>query len=75
MEYKVGTIAEPELAKAYIGDDGIYVPSRYDLRYHELLISKELFVEAYKKWIKNDNKRKYECLISYQDDADCWSDD
>ena len=75
MEYKVGTIVEPELAKAYVGDDGIYVPSRYDTRYHELLISKELFVEAYHKWIKNDSTNKYDSLFCGKDDADCWSDD
>lgn len=75
MEYKVATIVEPELAKAYVGDDGIYVPSRYDPRYHELLISKELFVEAYNKWIKNDSASKYHSLFCSKDDADCWSDD
>lgn len=71
MEYKVATIAkpEPEPAKAYVGDDGIYVPSRYDPRYHELLISKELFVEAYNKWIKSDYYG-----FTTQDNADDWCD-
>jgi hypothetical protein len=72
MEYKVATIAEPEFAKAYVGDDGIYVPSRYDPRYHELLISKELFVEAYNKWIKNDSTSKYDRLFGHKDDTDDW---
>ena len=67
---KVATIAEPKSAKAYVGNDGIYVPSRYDSRLHELLISRELFVEAYNKWIKNGSYG-----FSGQDDADDWSED
>ena len=46
-------IVPAEPAKAYVGDDGIYVPSNVDCRYHKLLISRELFVEAYNKWIKD----------------------
>lgn len=65
---KVATIAEVAPAKAYVDDDGIYVPSRYDYRCHELLISRELFVEAYNKWIKNNTSRNE----SNDDDADCW---
>lgn len=67
---KVATIADPKPAKAYVGDDGIYVPYRYDSRFHELLISRELFVEAYNKWIKNDSY-----AFTGQDDADDWSED
>lgn len=48
----VATIEEPKIAEAYVGDDGIYVPSEYDPRYHRMLISKELFVKAYDKWIR-----------------------
>jgi hypothetical protein len=44
-----------EPVKAYVGDDGIYVPSCYDFRYYKMLISKELFVEAYNKWIKEND--------------------
>lgn len=42
----------------YVGEDGIYmpcqeyVPEGYEL--YNLLISKELFVEAYNKWIKGE---------------------
>ena len=51
---------EKELVKCkpYIADDGIYVPV-YDYQYKgdrqlsKLLISKELFVEAYNRWIKD----------------------
>ncbi len=67
---KIAKIAEPKPAKAYVGNDGIYVPSRYDSRLHELLISRELFVEAYNKWIKNDSY-----VFAGQDDADDWSED
>ena len=63
-------IEEPKPAKAYVGDDGIYVPSSFDYRCHELLISKELFVEAYNKWIKGESVGLYD-----QDDADDWSED
>lgn len=67
---KTATIAEPKPAKAYVGDNGIYVPSRYDSRLHEILISRELFVEAYNKGIKNDSYG-----FIGQDDADDWSED
>ena len=66
---KYASLAEPKPAKAYVGDDGIYIPSRYDHRYHELLISKDLFVEAYNKWI--DGKSN---IFVGQDDADDWCD-
>ena len=46
------TIVPIEPVKAFVGDDGIYVPSRYDPRRYELLISKELFVKAYDRWIR-----------------------
>lgn len=34
----------------YIGEDGIYKPI-YGMSY-EMIISKEMFVEAYNRWIK-----------------------
>lgn len=64
------TIRPCEPAKAYVDDDGIYVPSDYDLRLHKLLISRELFVEAYNKWIKCEEDNQY--LGCGEDDADCW---
>ena len=51
-----------EPAKPYVGENGIYVPSEVDLRYHKLLISRELFVEAYNKWIKEESKNESEEL-------------
>lgn len=47
-------IIPSEPAKPYVGDDGIYIPDSYDSRYCRMLISKELFVEAYNKWIKGE---------------------
>ena len=61
-------IKPAEQAKAFVGDDGIYVPSRYDYRAYEVLISRELFIEAYNKWIKN----KLTVALSGEDDADDW---
>lgn len=61
------TIVPAEPAKAFVGDDGIYVPSRHDFMFYEMLISKELFIEAYNKWIKNDVY-----VSSDRDDADDW---
>ncbi len=64
------TIKPCEPAKAFVDDDGIYVPSDYDFRYHKLLISRELFVEAYNKWIKEEMPS---CnYVGSSDDADCW---
>jgi hypothetical protein len=62
------TIIPAEPAKAFVGDDGVYVPSRHDFRLHELLISKELFVEAYNKWIKSESVKSF----VGEDDADDW---
>lgn len=43
--------------KPYVGDDGIYVPvNEYTEKgttpLYKLLITKELFVEAYSRWVK-----------------------
>lgn len=64
----------------YVNEDGMYEPIETYVpegceSVYRCIMTKEMFVEAYNKWIKNDNKSKYECLISHQDDADCWSDD
>ena len=47
------TIAPVETVKAYVGDDGIYVPVDVNSRDYKMLISKELFVGAYNKWIRD----------------------
>lgn len=52
---------QPKFVKQepYVGDDGIYVPLEpYANEYpgmYKLFMSKEIFVEAYNKWIKGDN--------------------
>ena len=42
------------LSEPCVRDDGIYVSSDIDCSFHKMLISKELFVEAYNKWIKGE---------------------
>lgn len=46
-----------------------YVPEGCASQYH-CFMTKEMFVEAYNKWIKHDDDPFYG-----QDDVDCWSDD
>ena len=56
----------------YVGDDGIYSPMAIgNSVYYQRIVPKELFVEAYNKWIKNDTD-KYSSLFKVQDYADCW---
>ena len=57
-----------EPAKPYVDDEGIYVPYELNPIYHRQVISRELFVEAYNKWIKND----FSINATNDDDADCW---
>ena len=60
----------------FVGTDGIYCPLAIgNSVYYQCVVPKELFVEAYNKWIKNDSASKYACLTSHQcDDTDCWND-
>lgn len=52
----------------YVREDGIYAPVVYsDKIYDQCIITKEMFVEAYNKWIKNNTYGN-----SFSDDADCW---
>lgn len=60
----------------YVDDYGIYVPDKEYIPegcvgLHRCIITKEMFVEAYNKWIKNDSD-KYDHLNYDEDDADCW---
>ena len=64
----------------YIDDYGIFVPENECVAEgcvstYRCLMTKDMFVEAYNKWIKNDSKSKYDSLFCGKDDADCWSDD
>lgn len=67
---KETVIQEPEPVKPYVDDRGIYVPYELDPRYHRMLLSKELFVEAYNKWIKQDLVDTFVGV----DNADDWCD-
>lgn len=51
--YKFVKPYQPKEVEAFVGDTGIYVPSE-TYGCHKLLMSKEIFVEAYNKWINGD---------------------
>lgn len=70
----VSCIREPEPVKPYVDDRGIYVPYELNPIYHRQLISRELFVEAYNKWIKGEPD-VFDNPFACQDDADDWSED
>lgn len=62
-EYKVDGrnfgIANYIKQNPYVGEDGIYVPLEPYVQEgcssnHKCIMTKEMFVEAYNKWIKND---------------------
>ena len=60
--------------KPFVDDHGIYMPVNEYVHegcasQYRCLMTKEMFIEAYNKWIKNDDP------FYGQDDADCWSDD
>ena len=47
----------------YVDDDGIYVPSQHYVQkgfapQYRMLIPKDLFIEAYNKWIKGENNNE-----------------
>lgn len=56
---QTGELAKWVKQHPYVDDDGIFVPV-YEYApegtesLHRMIISKELFVEAYNKWIKNN---------------------
>lgn len=59
----------------YINDYGIFVPEKPCVPegcacVYNCLITREMFVEAYNKWIKNDSYG-----FIGEDDADDWSED
>ena len=64
----------------YVDEYGIYVPVEEYVpegceSMYRCVITKEMFVEAYNKWIKNDNTSKYDCLFNRQDELDNWLGD
>ena len=64
----------------YVDDRGIWVPiNEYT---HEALgtayrcvMTKEMFIEAYNKWIKNDSEYKFSRLVGCRDNDDWWCGD
>ena len=61
--FKKFELAQPKYVKQhpYVGDDGIYTPvHEYALEgtesVYRLVMTKEMFVEAYNKWIKEESK-------------------
>lgn len=61
--------------KPFVDNEGIYVPiNEYvhegSVSNYRCLITKEMFVEAYNKWIKEQIT-----YPTYSDDADDWSED
>ena len=54
-EYSIEDIYKPHTyikQKPYVGNDGIYVPLEGCARHYKCILTKEMFVEAYNKWIK-----------------------
>ena len=62
------------IQEPYVDDDGIYIPLKEYVpegceSAYLCVTTKEMFVEAYNKWIKNDDP------FYGQDTADEWSED
>lgn len=62
--------------ESYVGDDGIYVPVNEYVpegteSAYKCVMTKEMFVEAYKKWIIGSKSNRTGFSYS-DDDADCW---
>jgi hypothetical protein len=62
----------------YVNDYGIYVPDKEYVpedcvSTYRCIMTKEMFVEAYNKWIKGEPD-VFDNPFYSQDDADCWSE-
>jgi hypothetical protein len=62
----------------YVGDDGIYMPVHEYVpegtaSMYTCVMTKEMFVEAYNKWIKGEPDVCTNPFVG-QDDVDCWCD-
>ena len=58
----------------YVDDEGIYVPVKEyvpkgTLELYNCIMTKEMFIEAYNKWIKTNSRDN---VSTTDDDADCW---
>lgn len=65
-------IPMPERVKPFVGDDGIYIPSSVDCRAHQCIITKEMFIEAYNKWIREAKRPKRRPIYFGEDTAEEW---
>ena len=61
QDVEYATIKEPTYVKCdpFVGEDGIYMPCEeyvpdYCNPLYRMVLSKEMFVEAYNKWIKGE---------------------
>ena len=59
--------------ESYVDNHGIYMPvNEYvpegSASMYRCVMTKEMFVEAYNKWIENSSNG----VLAEQDDADCW---
>lgn len=61
-----------ERVKPFVDDNGIYVPRNGNSECYECLMTKELFVEAYNKWVKPQNRN---FVYVGKDTADDWCED
>jgi hypothetical protein len=52
---KTAKVDTRQLAKPFVDDNGIYGVSSSNPYYNYLIMSRELFVEAYNKWIRDPN--------------------
>lgn len=60
----------------YVDDHGIYVPDKEYVpegcaSTYRCIVTKEMFVEAYNKWIKPEYRNTFP-TVSRDDDSDCW---
>ena len=57
----------------FVDDSAIkYRETRRGGYWDKVIVPKEVFVEAYNKWLKDQNVYAYAYL---DEDADCWSED
>jgi hypothetical protein len=61
----------------YVGEHGIYVPDKEYVpegcvSTYRCVITREMFVAAYEKWIKPSFNASFDFSEVSYDDADCW---
>jgi len=60
----------------YVDNDGIYMPVNEYVpegcaSTYRCVMTRDMFIEAYNKWIKNNNADRHSCFDG-QDNADDW---